>query len=203
MSLVRSSAVAAAASVLFLASAPVGQAAGGAPPAPSSNVTNELTEAQLLIDRKDWTGALVELKRALRKDRKNADVHNLMGYSYRKSGQLEEAFDSYRTALRLDSQPPRRARIHRRGLSAGQSARQGARAPRGAEAHLRRAAARSTRTSRRRSQPVAAPGEDGGHDLKAARARRSSASHLLGAEEVQRLPAQRARRLDVRREGRR
>jgi Flp pilus assembly protein TadD len=102
MSLARSSAAAAAASVLFLASAPVGQAAGGAPPAPSSNAASELTEAQLMIDRKDWTGALVELKRALRKDRKNPDVHNLMGYSYRKSGQLEEAFDSYRTALRLD-----------------------------------------------------------------------------------------------------
>jgi len=66
------------------------------------DVTQELGEAQQLIDQKDWTGALVELKRALRKDRRNADVYNLMGYSYRKSGQLDEAFDSYRTALRLD-----------------------------------------------------------------------------------------------------
>ena len=66
------------------------------------DVTQELGEARQLMDQKDWTGALVELKRALRKDRRNADVHNLMGYSYRKSGQLDEAFDSYRTALRLD-----------------------------------------------------------------------------------------------------
>jgi tetratricopeptide (TPR) repeat protein len=66
------------------------------------DVTPELSEAQQLIDQKDWTGALVELKRALRKDRRNADVHNLMGYSYRKSGQLDDAFDSYRTALRLN-----------------------------------------------------------------------------------------------------
>jgi Flp pilus assembly protein TadD len=65
------------------------------------DVTHELGEAQQLMDQKDWTGALVELKRALRKDRRNPDVHNLMGYSYRKSGQLDEAFDSYRTALRL------------------------------------------------------------------------------------------------------
>ena len=74
------------------ATVPIGQA----------DVTHELADAQQMIDRKDWTGALVELKRALRKDRKNADVHNLMGYSYRKSGQLDAAFDSYKTALRLD-----------------------------------------------------------------------------------------------------
>jgi len=66
------------------------------------DVSQELAAAQGLIDQKDWTSALVELKRALRKDGRNADVHCLMGYSYRKTGQLEEAFDSYRTALRLD-----------------------------------------------------------------------------------------------------
>ena len=96
-------AAAAAISLLFLAPSPSTQAAGGAaeitaPP----EISKELTQAQELMDRKDWTGALVELKRALRKDRRNADVHNLMGYSYRKSGQLDDAFDSYRTALKLD-----------------------------------------------------------------------------------------------------
>jgi Tfp pilus assembly protein PilF len=67
-----------------------------------ADVSQELGQAQQLMDQKDWTGALVELKRALRKDRRNADAHVLMGYSYRKSGQLDEAFDSYRAALRLD-----------------------------------------------------------------------------------------------------
>jgi Tfp pilus assembly protein PilF len=80
-------------------------AAGGTPAevqAGQPDLSRELSEAQRLIEQKDWRGALVELKAALRKDRRNPDVHNLMGYSYRKSGQLEEAFDSYRTALRLD-----------------------------------------------------------------------------------------------------
>jgi Flp pilus assembly protein TadD len=67
-----------------------------------ADVSQELAAAQELVDQKDWTSALVELKRALRKDRSNADVHCLMGYSYRKSGQLDEAFDSYHIALRLD-----------------------------------------------------------------------------------------------------
>jgi Flp pilus assembly protein TadD len=69
---------------------------------PQSDVSQDLAEAQRLIDQKDWRGALTQLKIALRKDRRNADVHNLMGYSYRKSGQLDDAFDSYRTALKLD-----------------------------------------------------------------------------------------------------
>ena len=84
---------------------PAAHAAGGAPSLPQAgqpDVSRELSEAQRLIEQKDWRGALVELKTALRKDRRNPDVHNLMGYSYRKSGQLEDAFDSYRSALRLD-----------------------------------------------------------------------------------------------------
>jgi len=87
--------------------APCAHAAGASPRLPTAmvqqpDVSHDLAEAQRLIDQKDWRGALTQLKSALRKDPKNADVHNLMGYSYRKSGQLDDAFDSYRTALKLD-----------------------------------------------------------------------------------------------------
>ena len=91
--------------LLALGCAPGAQAAGGVRPAPAAgqpDVSQDLAEAQRLIDQKDWRGALAQLKIAQRKDRKNADVYNLMGYSYRKSGQLDDAFDSYHTALRLD-----------------------------------------------------------------------------------------------------
>jgi Flp pilus assembly protein TadD len=87
----------------------VGAAGGGATsaqvPAPSpgqADVSRELADAQRMIDQKDWRAALTHLKVAARKDSRNPDVHNLMGYSYRKSGQLDDAFDSYNTALRLD-----------------------------------------------------------------------------------------------------
>jgi len=129
--MMRSPAVAGMLLALCAAWPPVARAAGGAPAVPQvgqPDVSRELSEAQRLIEQKDWRGALVELKAALRKDRKNADVHNLMGYSYRKSGQLEEAFDSYRAALRVDpkhrgaheyigeayllSHQPEKARLH-------------------------------------------------------------------------------------------
>lgn len=103
--MMRSPAGAGAVLTLCAALLPSAQAAGGAPMVVAigqPDVSRELSEAQRLIEQKDWRGALVELKAALRKDRKNPDVHNLMGYSYRKSGQLDEAFDSYRAALRLD-----------------------------------------------------------------------------------------------------
>ncbi len=105
MNMIQRSACVSAALLALLAIAASAQASGGAPSLPSlgqPDVGLELAEAQRLIDKQDWSGALTELKRALRKDRKNADVHTLMGYSLRKSGQLDAAFDSYRTALRLD-----------------------------------------------------------------------------------------------------
>ena len=71
-------------------------------PTPMVDVSRELMEAARLMEQKDWRGALVELKAALRKERRNPDVYNLMGYCYRKSGQLDDALDSYRVALRLD-----------------------------------------------------------------------------------------------------
>ena len=50
----------------------------------------------------DWKGAITELQRAQRYNDRNADVHNLLGYSLRHAGRLPEAFSEYETALRLD-----------------------------------------------------------------------------------------------------
>jgi Flp pilus assembly protein TadD len=99
MSVLHAGAAFTVAALLALVPLPQTRAAGGAP---EPDVARELAHAHELMDRKDWTAALVELKRALRKDRRNPDVHNLMGFSYRKSGQLDDAFDSHRAALRLD-----------------------------------------------------------------------------------------------------
>lgn len=62
----------------------------------------DLGTAQRLIDAKDWTGAIAELERARRKDNRNADVHNLLGYSLRHAGRLPEALAEYEVALRID-----------------------------------------------------------------------------------------------------
>ena len=54
------------------------------------------------VDAKDWKLALDLFGRALSRDPSNADIHNYIGYAYRKSGNLDAAFKSYGEALRVD-----------------------------------------------------------------------------------------------------
>ena len=68
---------------------------------PSGN--SALDEARLAIKANDWKKALVSLNLALKEEPRNADVHNLLGYSYRKqaSPNLPKAFEHYNIALKL------------------------------------------------------------------------------------------------------
>jgi Tfp pilus assembly protein PilF len=56
------------------------------------------------IKAKDWKRSVAELKLAVRDEPRNADAHNLLGYSYRKQAtpDLAKAFEHYNTALKLD-----------------------------------------------------------------------------------------------------
>ena len=69
---------------------------------PSAPSSVDLTQARAAIAKKDWNAAIAELQRLARRDAKNADVQNLLGYSYRNAGQIDKAFDEYAIALRLD-----------------------------------------------------------------------------------------------------
>ena len=69
---------------------------------PSAQPSVDLTKARALIEKKDWPAAVTELERLARRDRTDADVQNLLGYSLRNSGQLDKAFTAYNNALRLD-----------------------------------------------------------------------------------------------------
>lgn len=81
--------------------APLAQAADTAfgPP-----VSERLASARKAIGAKDWSKAMFELNQAAREDPRNADVHNLLGYTYRKRAapDLTKAFEHYNTALKLD-----------------------------------------------------------------------------------------------------
>lgn len=63
---------------------------------------NDYDNAKKAIERKDWKVAVASLESAARADPNDADIQNLLGYSYRKSGNLEAAFRHYGRALELN-----------------------------------------------------------------------------------------------------
>lgn len=69
---------------------------------PEAQPSVDLAKARALIAKKDWSAAITELERLARRDKTDADVQNLLGYSYRNAGQVDKAFAAYNNALRLD-----------------------------------------------------------------------------------------------------
>jgi Flp pilus assembly protein TadD len=76
---------------------------GSNPSVAAPNVNQRLAQARQAIAASDWTRAMAELNQAVREEPRNADVHNLLGYSWRKRAtpDLAKAFEHYQTALRL------------------------------------------------------------------------------------------------------
>lgn len=68
----------------------------------SKPVSPSLGAGRKAVEAKDFKGALGHLARAAKETPEDADVYNLLGYSYRKLGQLAPAMEHYRLALRLD-----------------------------------------------------------------------------------------------------
>ncbi len=68
------------------------------------SVSDRLASARTAIAAKDWNLAIFELSTAAREEPLNADVHNLLGYSYRKRAtpDITKAFEHYYTALKID-----------------------------------------------------------------------------------------------------
>jgi Flp pilus assembly protein TadD len=67
-------------------------------------VNERLVSARKAIEAKDWNKALSDLNQAAREEPRNADVQNLLGYSYRKRAtpDLARSFEHYNLALKLD-----------------------------------------------------------------------------------------------------
>ncbi|HEY8359410.1 MAG TPA: tetratricopeptide repeat protein [Ramlibacter sp.] len=79
---------------------------GASPNVATPTVAERLDIARKAIAGKDWNGAMRELNIAVREAPRNADVHNLLGYTYRTRARpdLPRAFEHYQAALRLDPQ---------------------------------------------------------------------------------------------------
>jgi tetratricopeptide (TPR) repeat protein len=54
------------------------------------------------VEAMNWQAALDAFNRVVAKDPGNANAQNYLGYTYRKSGNLDLAFKHYEEALRLD-----------------------------------------------------------------------------------------------------
>ena len=54
------------------------------------------------ISDSNWTVAVDSFKKAVAENPKNADAHNLLGYSYRMLGKFDDSFAAYDKALALD-----------------------------------------------------------------------------------------------------
>ena len=86
-----------------LVAVPAGAADTG--PAVSQPTASErLDLAREAIKKQDWKRSLAELNLAAREEPRNADVHNLLGYTYRKQAapNLAKAFEHYKRALSLN-----------------------------------------------------------------------------------------------------
>ena len=77
-------------------------AAGGGDYTSSSSKPAVYNEALLLIKAENYLDAIAKLKGAEQSAKDDADIQNLLGFSYRKSGNLDEAAKHYDKALDLD-----------------------------------------------------------------------------------------------------
>ena len=68
---------------------------------PSADQRN-IQRGQQAIEAGDWERAAMFLERAAEADARNADVFNLLAYSYRHLDRIDDAFEAYGKALALD-----------------------------------------------------------------------------------------------------
>ncbi len=82
---------------------PPAHAIGAEEPPPNMPAEKtDLSPVRALIKQGDFKGAIARLNKMTEADSKNADIYNLLGYSHRKSGNLQAAFANYKTALDLN-----------------------------------------------------------------------------------------------------
>jgi tetratricopeptide (TPR) repeat protein len=86
-----------------LAFSPVLRAADTPSPPPAPKPKDpDLEGGRKAVQSQDWKTAIDSFSRVAERDPGNADAQNLLGYSWRKSGNLDLAFKYYNEALRID-----------------------------------------------------------------------------------------------------
>jgi len=75
---------------------------GGGESAPAVPEDPDYAAGKRAVEAKNWQAALEAFNKVLAKDPRNADAHTYLGYTYRKSGNVDLAFKEYDEALRLE-----------------------------------------------------------------------------------------------------
>jgi len=66
------------------------------------SAASPLNEARDKIEEGRYEAALSELQGLAAENPEDADVHNLLGYAYRKMGRYDESYEHYQLALEID-----------------------------------------------------------------------------------------------------
>jgi Flp pilus assembly protein TadD len=69
---------------------------------PTTRDAPDLTAVRAKVKAKEWKAAISDLNGMIEKGVQHADVYNLLGFSLRKSGDLNTAYTYYRKALEFD-----------------------------------------------------------------------------------------------------
>lgn len=94
LALALSAALAAPATVLAMG--------GDTPDVAKATANPDYANGKKAVDEKNYQVAVNHLVKAAEKNPKDADAQNLLGFSYRKLGNFDKAFEHYRVALTLD-----------------------------------------------------------------------------------------------------
>ncbi|MEM7193973.1 MAG: tetratricopeptide repeat protein [Pseudomonadota bacterium] len=70
----------------------------------SSKVRDVPEEIVKLVEQQRYERAVSRLKKFTRREKDNADAWNYLGYSYRKTGNLEDSLSAYKKALAIDGE---------------------------------------------------------------------------------------------------
>ena len=90
------------AGLAILATVPVAAWAMGSSDTDSNNQADAYKQAQSLIDDDKYQEAIPVLQKLIKDKGAYADALNLLGYSYRKSGDANEALEYYNQALAME-----------------------------------------------------------------------------------------------------
>jgi Flp pilus assembly protein TadD len=85
-----------------LALTPIVRAADTPSAPPRAPEDPDLVSGRNAVQAQNWKMAVDSFDRVAAREPNNADVQNLLGYSWRKAGNLDQAFKYYNEALRLN-----------------------------------------------------------------------------------------------------